>query len=264
LAFFKPKAVFFIIKHLFNDEKYKSIINWLNSLGTIVNFNTENGSVFVGDELITFGKNLDFLKEDRFVEIANKVFINENDDERNIAANQALIWRRHTLVWAGEHCKSLVGDFCDFGCYDGFASKFINEYCDLENNNVNFYLFDVFDNPPSSEKFPKHSPQLYENVKNNFKNSNNVKIIKGLLPKSLINNCPEKISFAHIDLNNVEAEMGVLEIIFDKIVSGGIIIFDDYGWVGYKDQQVKEKEFIEKNGLRILELPTGQGLIIKK
>ena len=134
MAFFKPKGVFFIIKHLFNDEKYKSLINWLNSLGKIVNFNTEHGSVFVGDELITFGKNLDFLKEDRFVEIANKVFIDEDDDEKNIATNQALIWRRHTLVWAGEHCKGLAGDFCDFGCYDGIASKFINEYCELENN----------------------------------------------------------------------------------------------------------------------------------
>ena len=65
MAFFKPKAVFFIIKHLFNGEKYNGLINWLNSLGQIINFNTENGSVFVGDELITFGKNLDFLKEDR-------------------------------------------------------------------------------------------------------------------------------------------------------------------------------------------------------
>ena len=74
----------------------------------------------------------------------------------------------------------------------------------------------------------------------------------------------KKISFAHIDLNNAEAEISVLEIIYDKIVSGGIIIFDDYGWVGYKDQQIKEKQFIEKNGLRILELPTGQGLVIKK
>ena len=75
---------------------------------------------------------------------------------------------------------------------------------------------------------------------------------------------PKKISFAHIDLNNVDAELGVLEMIFDRIVSGGMIIFDDYGWVGYRDQQIKEKEFIENNNLRILELPTGQGLVVKK
>ena len=264
MSFFKPKAVFFIIKNIFEEEKYKSLINWLNSLGQIINFNTENGSVFVGDELITFGKNLDFLKEDRFVEIANKVFINENDDEKTIAANQALIWRRHTLVWAGEHCKNLKGDFCDFGCYDGLASRFINEYCDLENSKTNFYLYDVFDNPPSSHKFPKHSPLLFEDVSRIFKGSKNIKVIKGLLPKSLKENCPEEISFAHIDLNNAEAEMGVLKFIFDRIVPGGMIIFDDYGWVGYKDQQVQEKEFMEKHGLRILELPTGQGLVIKR
>ena len=43
-----------------------------------------------------------------------------------------------------------------------------------------------------------------------------------------------------------------------------MIIFDDYGWIGYQDQQVQEKEFMKKHGLRILELPTGQGLVIKR
>ena len=58
MSFFKPKAVFFIIKYIFEEKKHKSLINWLNSLGQIINFNTENGSVFVGDELITFGKKI--------------------------------------------------------------------------------------------------------------------------------------------------------------------------------------------------------------
>ena len=144
------------------------------------------------------------------------------------------------------------------------ASKFINEYCELENNKTNFYLYDVFDNPPSSHKFPKHSPLLFEDVSRIFKGSKNIRVIKGLLPKSLKENCPEEISFAHIDLNNAEAEMGVLKFIFDRIVPGGMIIFDDYGWIGYQDQQVQEKEFMKKHGLRILELPTGQGLVIKR
>ena len=264
MAFFKPTAVFFIIKKIFNEDTHINLIKWLNSLGNIVNFNNENASIFVGDEMIIFGKSMDFLKEERFVKIANKVFVDEDDDENAIASNRSLIWRRHTLVWAGEHCKNLEGDFCDFGCYDGLASKFIYEYCDLENTNVNFYLYDVFDNPPLSHKFPKHSPLLFENVSRSFEGLNNVNVIKGLLPKSLKENYPEKISFAHIDLNNAKAEMGVLEFIFDRIVPGGMIIFDDYGWVGYEDQQAQEKEFMKKHDLHILELPTGQGLVIKR
>ena len=61
--------------------------------------------------MISFGKSMDFLKEERFVKIANKVFVDEDDDKNAIAYNRSLIWRRHTLVWAGEHCKNLEGDF---------------------------------------------------------------------------------------------------------------------------------------------------------
>ena len=84
------------------------------------------------------------------------------------------------------------------------------------------------------------------------------------MPESLINNHPDKISFAHIDLNNAEAEMGVLKFIYEKVVEGGIILFDDYGWISYKEQMLKEKKFLEDKGHKILELPTGQGLLIKR
>ena len=48
-----------------------------------------------------------------------------------------------------------------------------------------------------------------------------------------------------------------------SVVKGGIIILDDYGWINYRSQLAAEKEFLEKKGQKILELPTGQGLIIK-
>ena len=130
-------------------------------------------------------------------------------------------------------------------------------------NNISFYLYDAFVPPPKSASFRKHSEDLYGEVEKKFINNKNVKVIDGLLPESLIKTCPKSISFAHIDLNNVEAEMAVLQYIYDRIVKGGIIILDDYGWINYRSQLAAEKEFLEKKGQKILELPTGQGLIIK-
>ena len=262
MKFFKPASIFFILKGIYG-ENYPSAVKWLNSLSKFSNFNSDESSVFVAGEMITFGKSLDFLREKKFIDLANQIFINKNSDINNMNSNRALIWRRYILTWAGEHCKNLKGDFCDFGCYDGLASKFINEYCGLKERNINFYLYDVFDQPPGSKKFPRHSEKLFDEVINSFEDSKNVFVVKGILPKSLIDNCPDVISFAHIDLNNADAEMGVLEIIYDKVIKGGIIIFDDYGWIGYKDQMSREKEFAESRGVKILELPTGQGLLIK-
>ncbi len=67
----------------------------------------------------------------------------------------------------------------------------------------------------------------------------------------------------HIDLNNAPAEIGALEILFDRLSPGGILILDDYGWVGYKAQKQAEDPWLAARGYQVLELPTGQGLVFK-
>ncbi len=79
----------------------------------ISSFNNEKSTIFAADELITWGKSLDFLREEKFVEIANNKFVGSNEHETE---HRALVWRRHVLAWAGEQCKRLKGDFCEFGC----------------------------------------------------------------------------------------------------------------------------------------------------
>ncbi len=141
-------------------------------------------------------------------------------------------------------------------------ARFLVDYCNLEETNKNFFLYDIFDNPPKY-KGPKHSPDLYDEVKKMFADIKLVKVVKGLLPESFIKNGPDKISFVHLDLNEADAEMAILKIIFDRLVKGGIIILDDYGWSGYKEQHNKERDFFNDKNHQIMELPTGQGLIIK-
>lgn len=64
-------------------------------------------------------------------------------------------------------------------------------------------------------------------------------------------------------MNNVQAEVAVLDALFERLLPGGMIIFDDYGWLGYQTlQQVVDAWFVGR-AERILELPTGQGLLIK-
>ena len=119
---------------MFGKNRQK-VVEWLQSLSKIILFNDHRANTFVGDELITFGKSLDFLREDKFVDLATKNFVGPGQHE---SEHRALIWRRYIQIWAGEHCKKLNGSFCDFGCYDGAASNFVNDYCDLESSNIKF------------------------------------------------------------------------------------------------------------------------------
>lgn len=62
---------------------------------------------------------------------------------------------------------------------------------------------------------------------------NNVELIKGnilnTLPEYLKNNPHLKISLLHIDVDLYEPTKLSLELLFKRVVKGGIIIFDDYG-----------------------------------
>jgi hypothetical protein len=105
---------------------------------------------------------------------------------------------------------------------------------------------------------------MFEYVRDRFAPFANVQVVKGFLPGALSLACPERIGFLHMDLNSPRAEVAVLEQLFDKVVPGGVIIFDDYGWKLFEKQKEAEDIFMKACGYEVLELPTGQGLVVKR
>ena len=177
--------------------------------------------------------------------------------------HSSIIWRIHILAWAIESCKNLEGDFIEFGCYDARVAEFLIEYNNIGSLKKSFYLYDAFNNPPSG-KGEKHSENLFSEVNERLKKYDFVKVIPGLLPDTFIGNIPEKISFVHLDLNSATTEISLLELLFDKLGPGGIIILDAFGTMFYEEQHYSEKKFFSDLGYSVLELPTGGGMIIKR
>ena len=71
------------------------------------------------------------------------------------------------------------------------------------------------------------------------------------------------MAFAHIDMNHPDPEVASLEKVLPRLSKGGVIIFDDYGWWGYSAQKKALDEVATRNEQNILEIPTGQGILIK-
>ena len=115
----------------------------------------------------------------------------------------------------------------------------------------------------SQHAMPEHGPKLFEQVTARFSEIPNVIVTQGRVPESFSQVVPEQISLLHIDMNNVAAEIGALEALCDKVSPGGLIVLDDYGWIAYRAQQVAERAWFAERGYAILEMPTGQGLVIK-
>ena len=83
------------------------------------------------------------------------------------------------------------------------------------------------------------------------------------MPDILEEVSPSQISFLHIDLNSAEPERLALDHLFPRVSPGGVIVFDDYGWSLHRKQKVSADRFMNHRGHSILELPTGQGLVIR-
>jgi len=240
-----------------NEEVLKQASELFTKMYTLYGCNRKDSHSFFADNLWTCAKTLGFLKEPKFVEVANKI---SQDNE----VMRGIIWRTHTLCWAAKNALHLEGDFVELGTYRGDTASFIYDYVELAQTNKKFYLYDIFEPHNTSHAMPHHSAELYNTVCSRFQNCPNVKVVKGEVPLTLHEQSPEKISFMHIDLNNADAEMGALELLFDRVVPGGMIVFDDYGWTAYQEQYKREYAFMLERGYRILEMPTGQGLVVKR
>ena len=73
----------------------------------------------------------------------------------------------------------------------------------------------------------------------------------------------EKIAYLSLDMNIAAPERAALEHFWPKLVSGGVIVLDDYGWAAHVEQKATIDEFAAARGIQVCCLPTGQGLIIK-
>jgi len=189
-----------------------------------------------------------------------------------VAAN--IEWRAHTLCWAASLAMQRPGDFAECGVCRGFLSHIVMEYVGFAHTPKRFYLLDTYeglaveDARSAVEKARAQSnPDRYKGnlsiVTQTFKDFSNVRIVPGRVPGTLSQVDSREFAFVHIDMNLAEPEIAAAEFFWERLVSGGFMIMDDYGHRPHQDQTDAFDAFAKKRNVRILALPTGQGLIQK-
>src|SRR6516165_10038529 len=175
-------------------------------------------------------------------------------------------------LWTG-------GDFVECGTFKGDMAWVVLQTIGAERI-PRFWLFNSFDgfspNYSSVDDFPDspgfldfangfyRQTGLYEYVRDRFAQFPNVTLVRGFLPEALDAAIPAGIGFLHVDLNSPRAEIAVLERLFERVLPGGVVVFDDYGWGMFHKQKEAEDDFMRRQGYEILEMPTGQGLVVKR
>jgi len=240
--------------NIVDPEKFDTAIKLLaESIGAT------RAALFCADNLITWNRNLSFLREDFFANIVR--------DEKIDAVQRSTIWRIYILLHFAELASVVEGDFVEIGCNRGFTAEQVIRKIDLSSQGKQYYLYDLFEwkeGDLHSHLESHDDPEMYQKVVERFAPYGHVHIIKGCVPDSFSLGFPEKIAFAHIDMNQPAPEAAAWEAVLPRLSKGGAIIFDDYGWWDYSAQKVALDPIAEAHGIKILELPTGQGLALKR
>ncbi|MGZ8552910.1 MAG: TylF/MycF/NovP-related O-methyltransferase [Chitinophagaceae bacterium] len=224
------------------------------------------------DLLYTY-HNADFLKDPKF---QAAYALSKSMDSEGLLKNYDIEWRIHVLCWAAEYASNLEGDFIDFGCRTGIFARAIHHFIDLRSLNKKYYMLDTFSgldsrfssgdelNSSLNVFYKKeNTEQLYNSVLMSFAKFP-VKVIKGAVPETLSQVDTTKLAFVSVDMNSVEPEVAALEFCWHKLVPGGIIVLDDYGYNNQFNAQKKAHDkFAESKGVNVLNVPTCQGIIIK-
>ena len=196
--------------------------------------------------------------------------------------------RFYNLVHSLKLISKLEGEMIECGCWKGLSSYLMCNYLKSENNDFsgkNFHIFDSFEglSTPKEEDIivdklvdnkgerkgkafkgkGAYNAQL-EDVKTALSEFPDIKYYKGWIPESLGEFKETKVKFVHIDLDLYEPILGALNFFDKKMVSGGIMVCDDYGSLYWPGAKKAVEEFAQNKNFIFFPLSTGQAIFIKK
>ncbi len=183
-------------------------------------------------------------------------------------------WRAHVVCWAAQHAVQLGGDFVECGVNTGIWSLTAMSMINFETlTERKWWLLDTYcglaeqlADPDEGEwvhTWNNAYPECYDLAKKNFSPYPNAILIRGMVPDTLSQVTSTKIAYLSLDMNHAAPEIAAGEFFWDRLMTGALILLDDYAYVGCSKQREAWDDFARSKGYTILSMPTGQGIIIK-
>ncbi|MDU2148405.1 MAG: TylF/MycF/NovP-related O-methyltransferase [Paeniclostridium sordellii] len=166
---------------------------------------------------------------------------------------------------------NIPGEVLEFGVYKGASIIRFATYRELLENTYSRKIigFDIFGEFPKTDNDDDNKfIQRFEEQGGNgiskealedfikHKKINNIELIKGnvfdTLDEFLEKNKQIKISLLHLDLDVYKPTKFILEKLYERMIPGGIIVFDDYGTVKGATDAIDE--FLKEKNKKIEKL----------
>lgn len=183
------------------------------------------------------------------------------------------------------HSLDLDGDAVECGSFRGLSSYVFCNYIRLANpdfTGAGYHIFDSFQglSRPSPEDFIANQeygavghPCLpagafhgsLETVKTTLREYPQIEYHVGWIPQSFAGLTEGKYKFVHLDLDLYDPIKGAVEYFYPRMVKGGVIVIDEYGFPRWPGAQKAVDELCHRHHITTpVALTTGNGALIKK
>ena len=169
------------------------------------------------------------------------------------------------LYQLAKHANSKQGQIAEVGVYKGGTGKLIAKTCPEKP----IHLFDTFSGMPTTNKTKdKHrqgdfNDTSLKSVKKYLGDCENIRFYQGFFPDTSAPIVNMRFCFAHIDVDIYKSVIDCCAFFYPRMISGGIMVFDDYGFVNCHGAKLAVDEFFSDKGEYPCYLPTGQCFVVK-
>ena len=186
--------------------------------------------------------------------------------------------RAHTLVspertWIllhlMRHALALPGDFAEFGVFRGGTALLAAEVLRDAHDTRALHLFDSFAGMPVTSAGEPFVQGDFEQTSEAavraliVPTAANALFHAGFIPDTFRGVEIPRLAFAHVDVDLYQSVLDSIEFVYPRLVAGGIIVFDDYGFPSCtRAREATDQAFADRREKPIY-LPTGQALVIK-
>jgi O-methyltransferase len=161
----------------------------------------------------------------------------------------------------------LPGDTAECGIFNGASSWFICSH--FEESGKVHHGFDSFEGLPEPAPLDGHywrqgDCRTSEEVTRANLTDFQVELYKGWIPERFEEVADRRFCFVHVDVDLYEPTLESIRFFYPRMVSAGILLFDDYGSAMSPGAAKAVDDFVASCPEPLIESPTQQAFLIKR
>jgi predicted O-methyltransferase YrrM len=185
--------------------------------------------------------------------------------------------RHYTLMQLLQQANLKDGNVVELGTFHGLSAYQIASQLNVRESGAIFSIFDSFEGLSEIKEEDRSTHAIDDDslreqfsygedlVKQNLCSFTGIEFYKGWIPDRFQEVDDQKFSFVHIDVDLYEPIKDSINFFYPKLIKGGIMVFDDYGFTtqfpGAKKAVDEALSSLEHSFF--MALPSGQAFIIK-